>query len=285
MPANVTLRQTSRQDDVNFFRLTLFCIAVLLSTHAQANTTIILRADQDLTVSALDPKRTESAMTRHILSAGIGYTNRAGRMQGYMRFDLGEIPRNDWKTQISIDSAYLHLFVLAHSLTYEDERYDEKRYLMSISGCHDSSWLETEMAWSTRVCADGGRPQDAKIIDGEHLPAQHTWDVTEQFSRLPATSQDGVTLIADAQRLLSCSRDPLEGIGCPDFPEKRGFLNIASRNREAFGISVMPRVVVSYSERPTPLMTYANSTLAVISAVGVLLGLYGGVRSLRRRKA
>jgi hypothetical protein len=218
-----------------------------------------------------------------MLSAGIGFTDRPGRLQGYMRFDLNEVPRSDWKTRISIDSAQLYLFILSHALTYEDKRYDPKRYLMSIRGCDESSWLETEMAWNTRVCPDGGRPQDAKIIDVDHLPAQYTWNVTEQLNRSHAHGHDGTTLIVDAQRLLSCPRDPLEGIGCPDFPDRRGFLWIASRNREEFGISVVPRVVLSYSENPTLLITYVSSTIAVLSALGMLLGLYGGLRSLRKR--
>ena len=259
----------------------MLCFSLLHAGRASADT-VILRAEQDLTVSELHPQRAEFAGTEHILSAGIGFTNRAGRIQGYMRFALTEIPTSTWMHQTSIDSAVLHLFVLAHSLTFDDERYKGKLYLMNISSCDDATWREEELTWESRTCADDAVSQDAKIIDGELLPSQQTFDVTEAFDRALARGDGGVTVIADSQRLLQCSRDPLEGIGCPDF-EQRGFLNVASRERQDFRVSVVPRVVVSYSQRPTSMMTYVNSTLAVLSALAMLLGLYGGVRSLRRR--
>jgi hypothetical protein len=263
----------------------LICVtSFLIGANALAATTVILPADQDVTLSELHPSRAETKKTAHSLSAGIGFTTRSGRMKGYMHFQLDEIPRSDWRSDVTIDSAVLKLFVLAHTLTYEDKRYDGKRYLMSVSGCDASSWLETTMSWESRVCADGERPQDAIIIDGEHLPASHDWNVTEQFHRQMTAGRNGVTLIADSQRLLTCSRDPLDGIGCPDFPDQRGFLRFASRERSEFGISVVPRVVVLYSKQPTQLISYIGSTLAILSALGMLLGLYSGVKNLQQRK-
>ena len=266
-------------------RILLICtIAVLVNADALAATTVILRADQDVTLSELRPQRAETPEMSHSLSAGIGFTNRSGRMKSYLHFNLDDIPRSNWRSEVSIESATLRLFVLAHTLTYEDERYDGKRYLVSVSGCNASPWLETALSWETRDCKGGGRPQDAKLVDGDHLPASYDWNVTEQFHRKMTARRDGVKLIADAQRLLSCSRDPLDGVGCPDFPDQRGFLRFASSERGKFGISVVPRVIVSYSVRPTPLISYAGSTLASLSALGMLLALYSGIKNLRQRR-
>jgi len=259
---------------------------VTVSHPAHPSKTLVVRAEQDMTVSETHPNTAQNETTKHTLSAGIGRGGRPvreGRSRTYVRFDLGALPKPNALQSVSIDTATLHLFVLAHALTPQNQHFMGKRYLVSVGSCRSSDWSESTMSWETRLCADEWVSLDTKIVDGDSLPAPHTWNVTEEFERAVSAGLPHATLIVDAQRLLNCSRDPLEGRGCPDV-ERVGFLRFASRERVDFGISVVPRVVVSYSKLPTSLMTYLTSTLAVLSAIAMLVGLYGAIRGLRKRK-
>lgn len=264
----------------------LACYIVLLlitaSTPAWASKKLIVPSDQDVTVSETHP---DGPINKR-LHAGVGRGGspvRLGRSRSYLRFNLGAIPRPDLLRGVSIDTATLHIFVLAHALTPKNRNFNGKRYLVSVSSCASSNWSEATMTWKTQVCADGEISQDTKIVDGDMLPAPHTWDVTQEFEQAVSAGFDHATLIIDSQRLLNCSRDPLEGQGCPDV-ERVGFLRFASRERVDFGISVVPRVVISYSEYPTSFRSYVSSTLAVLSAIAMLLGLYGAIRGFRKRR-
>lgn len=269
-----------------YFASYIVLLLIAASTPAWASKKLIVPVDQDMTVSEIHPDSPQREITKHTLDAGVGRGGspiREGRVRSYLRFDLGAIPRPDLLRSVSVDTATLHIFVLAHALTPENQNFKGKRYLVSVSSCASSSWSESTMTWETRVCANGEVSQDTKIIDGDGLPAPHTWDVTQEFERAVSAGFDHTTLIIDAQRLLNCSRDPLEGRGCPDV-ERVGFLRFASRERVDFGISVLPRVVISYSEHPTSFMSYVSSTLAVLSAIAMFVGLYGAIRGLRKRK-
>lgn len=252
---------------------------------ALAGSRTLLLADQDLTVSEMHPDSAQRETTRHTLDAGIGRGGRPlreGRSSAYLRFDLSAIPPSGWLEETSIDAAELRLFALAHALTPADERFVGKRYLVSAGSCADTDWSESEMSWNTRVCQGGQQPQDTRIIDGDLLPAPVLLEVSQAVAQAASDGQRAITLIVDAQRLLNCPRDPLQGRGCPD-AEQIGFLRFASRERADFGLSVVPQVVVRYTVQPTALMQFVSTTLAVLSAIGMLLGLYGAVKGLRRR--
>lgn len=273
----------------NMQRLALMAVVLFLFTDlppATASTKLFLLADQDMTVSEMHPDNSQGQVTQHTLDAGIGRGGRPvreGRSSSYLRFNLSAAPKAGWFKNVSVDTAKLHLFVLAHALTPEDQHFVGKRYLVSVSSCANSDWSESTMTWKTRVCQTQGVSQDTKIVDGDALPAPSVWDVTQAFDQAISSGRDDVTLIIDAQRLLKCSRDPLEGRGCPDV-EQIGFLRFASRERADFGLSVVPRVVFTYSVHPTPLMQFASSTLAVLSAVAMLAAIYSAVGSGKKRK-
>ncbi len=273
---------------LNMQRLSLMVVLFLLADlpPASASTRLFLLADQDMTVSEMHPDSPQLQNTQHTLNAGVGRGGspvREGRSSSYLRFNLSTIPKAGWFENVSIDAAKLHLFVLTHALTPEDQHFIGKRYFVNVSSCVNSDWSESTMTWETRVCQAERVSQDTKIIDGDTLPAPSSWDVTQEFGSAVSAGLDYVTLIVDSQRLLNCSRDPLEGRGCPDV-EQVGFLRFASRERVNFGLSVVPRVVLTYSEHPTSFMQFASSMLAVLSAMAMLVGLYSAVESFRKRK-
>lgn len=274
---------------LNVQRLTLMVVVLFFFADlplALASTRLLLLADQDMTVSEMHPDSPQWQITQHTLDAGVGRGGspvREGRSSSYLRFNLSAIPKAGWLENVSVDAAELHLFVLAHALTPEDQHFIGKRYLVSVNGCANSDWSESTMTWKTRVCQDERVSQDTKIVDGNTLPVPSSWDVTQELGRAVSAGFNHVTLIVDAQRLLNCSRDPLEGRGCPDV-EQVGFLRFASRERVDFGLSVVPRVVLTYSEHPTSFMQFASSMLATLSAIAMLVGLYSAVKSIRKRK-
>lgn len=246
-----------------------------------ADTRIFLPVDQDLTVSELHPSSAQREKTKHSLDSGVGRgIDKTGRSVSYLRFKLTNLPRSGWLSTVLLDSAQLNLFVLSHGLTPSGEQFAGRRYLASVSSCDETNWSELEMTWDSRVCKTDGVLQDSQIADADKLPAPISWDVTQVFSQAASTGDQLVTLLVEANRLLNCSRDPLEGLGCPDVRQV-GFLRFASKERK-FGSSIVPRVSITYSIRPTLLKEIGAFIIGLLSVTATLVGLYTAFQTKRK---
>lgn len=254
--------------------LAIFLLALFACTPMSlADTRLFLPADQDLTVSELHPYSAQREMTKHSLDSGVGRgIDQTGRSVSYLRFKLTDVPRSGWLNTVLVDSAQLNLFALSHGLTPAGENFAGRRYLASVSSCDETIWSELKMTWDSRVCKTNGVLQDTQIADADRLPAPVSWDVTQVFSQAVFTGEQLVTLLVEANRLLNCSRDPLEGLGCQDV-EQVGFLRFASKERE-FGSSIVPRVSLTYSKQPTLLKEIGAFLIGLLSVTATLVGLY-----------
>ena len=244
---------------------------------ASAEGRLIVTAEADVFISEATPDRPETKITKHLLSAGIGRGQKKGRLVSYLRFDLNKVPDSSPLNKISIDSGQLRLFAHSFGLASQD-----KRFLVSISYCPESTWSESTITWNSRVCQDGSEGEDSVIIDGNDLPRIYTWDVTRSLVQVTMNGDSKVTFVVEAHRLLDCPRDPIEGKGCPDV-EWVGHVRFSSRERSRFGVSAVPTLVISHSSHPTTLMSFLNSMVAVLSAIGVAAGLYEFVRRTRNK--
>lgn len=198
-------------------------------------------------------------------------------MVTYLRFDLSDVPDSHLLNKVSIDSGQLRLFAHSFGLANED-----KRFWVSVSYCPDSTWSESTTTWNSRACQDGSQGEDSVIIDGGDLPRIYTWDVSRSLAQVTVTGDPKITFVLEAHRLLDCSRDPIEGKGCPEV-EWVGHVRFSSRERSRFGVSAVPTLVISHSSHPTTLMSFLNSMLAVLSAIGVAVALYECVRRARSK--
>ena len=245
---------------------------------AAAQGRLIVTAEADVFISEATPDRPATKTTKHLLSAGIGRGQKKGRLISYLRFDLNKVPHSTLLNKISIDSGQLRL--LAHSFGLASQ---DKRFLVSVSYCPESTWSESAMTWNSRVCQYGSDGEDSVIIDGRELPRIYMWDVTRSLALVTMNGDSKVTFVVEAHRLLDCPRDPIEGKGCPDV-DWVGHVRFSSSERSRFGVSAVPTLVVSHSSHPTTLMNFLNSMVAVLTALGVAAGLYEFVRRGRSKR-
>ncbi len=259
----------------------VLCWTILLSFigSTQAENKLIVTAEADVSVSEDNPDRLPTRVTEHLLSAGIGRGKKEGRLVSYLKFDLSEIPDSSLFHYISIDSGKLSL--LAHSFGLAGK---DKRFIVPVNYCPDTNWSEDKLTWNSRVCKDGLEGEDSVIIDGKDLPKIFKWDVTKGIALAKANGNSKVTLVVEAYRLFDCSRDPLEGKGCKDDAKWVGAVRFASSERSKFGVSVMPNLMISHSSHPTAILRFLNSTIAILSAIGVAAGLYELFRRKRNKK-
>jgi len=248
-------------------------VAVLLglASFACAQTRVLLMAEADAYVSEALPDVAPIEEVSHILSAGIGSSG--GRILSYLRFDLDLIPTSGVFHRVIVESSELRLLAIDYGVANPDVRF-----LVNVSYCPDSEWVEQEMTWNTRPCREEAEGEDSVIL--EHygqLPRIYKWDVTRSVARAKEEGKTSVTFLIEAHRLLDCSRDPLEGIGCEE-ENWIGFARFTSKERSQFGVSAVPTLMVTHSSHPTPLLSFLNTMLAVLSAIGVIVGLYGAIR-------
>lgn len=241
---------------------------------------LIVTAEADVSVFEASPDRVPTRKTEHLLSAGIGRGVKEGKFISYLKFDLSEIPDSTLFHYISIDSTKLSLLAQSFGLADSDEMF-----FVTINSCSDTSWDETKMNWNSRVCTDSMEGEDSRVIHGRDLPRIYSWDITRSIENARDTDDSKITFIVDSF-LLHRGEGAREIVRGERFgPEDSvGFVRFWSRERVKFGINAVPTLTIKYSSHPTAFLKFLNSTGAILSAIGVVAGLYEFFRRKKNKK-
>ncbi len=260
----------------------VFCWIILLSLvgTVRADNKLVVTAEADVFVSEANPDKSQMSETQHLLSAGIGRGLKEGRLISYLKFDLSEIPDSTFFHYISIDSGKLSLLAQSFGLADSDERF-----FVTVNSCPDTTWDETKMNWNSRVCTDTMEGEDSIVIHGKDLPRIYTWDITRSIKNARETDDSKVTFIVDSF-LLHRGEGAREIVRGERFGPKDGvgFVRFWSRERVKFGINAVPTLTIKHSSNPTAFLKFLNSTIAILSAIGVAAGLYEFFRRKRNKK-
>jgi hypothetical protein len=240
-----------------------------------AASTVIVTAEADLFVFEGDPDGNASP---HGLAAGRGRGPKEGAMITYLRFDLTAIPHSTYFSNTSVDRAMLSLFAQSSGLASADDRF-----FVSVARCSVDAWVEDRMTWNTRVCKTLEQADDMVIVDSASLPYLVRWDVTRSVGR---AAQEGrkLTFAVTAfkiPRVVAGAREivPGEKFG----PEMDvGFVRFWSRERIALSSRAVPTLTIAYSQPDTRLVQFVGSVLAILSAISLLLGLWGVAKRIWR---
>lgn len=246
----------------------------------------VIRADADATVTKV--RGDINSGDKVILAAGISQSPQRGPSRTYIRFDLSNIPATLLTKEIAIESAELRLFAQSTALVGKDDR----RFLVTVGHCL-GEWDEHTITWNSQPCEDTTLGADTQVIDGNDFPRVYSWNVTQSVSDVLVNSAPKISFVIDALSFKV-------GIGSRDIVSearqnprvhdqekdshsvKPGFVRLWSRERDDFGASAVPTLIVDYSTRPTVFAQAVGTFLSVLSAIGVVVGLYEGVRAMRR---
>lgn len=227
-------------------------------------------AEADAEVSEALPQTPKEQHNLKLLSVGKGRGLKEGSLISYVRFDLSPLPTSDWLSSTSI--AHSQLSLLAQSFGLAEK---EDRFFVTVSSCTENDWEEAHLTWETRVCRKTRQEGDSTIIQGRDLPAVYTWNVTENVSRAHALGIRKLTFVIEAFLMQNNPRE----IVPQEVPV--GFVRFWSRERVKFGANAVPTLTVKHESSPTRLVEMMSSSIAVLSAFGVLLGLYQGFLKFR----
>ncbi len=247
---------------------------------ALAENKLIVTAEADVSVFESNPDRVPTRKTEHLLSAGIGRGQKEGKFISYLKFDLSDIPDSTFFHYISIDSAKLSLLAQSFGLADSDERF-----FVTVNSCSDTTWNETKMNWNSRVCTDSMKGEDSIVIHGKDLPRIYSWDITRSIENARDTDDSKITFIVDSF-LLHQGEGAREIVRGERYgPEDNiGFVRFWSRERVKFGINAVPTLTIKHSSHPTAFLKFLNSTIAILSAIGVAAGLYEFFRRKKNNK-
>ncbi len=255
----------------------ILCWVVLLSFTGSiwADKKLSILAEADVFVNEAVPDVKLKETIKHILTAGIGKNNT--KIISYLKFDLSEIPDSTLFHYISIDSGKLSL--LAQSCIAESG----VRFFVTVNSCPDTTWDDKEMTWNSRACtADTIEGEDSIVIHDNDLPRIYTWDITRSIEKARKRGGSKITYIIDSFPLsqVKGARDIVHGerFGPKD---EFGFVRFWSRERVKFGINAVPTLSIKHSSHPTAFLKFLNSTIAILSAIGVAAGLYEFFRRKR----
>ncbi len=260
----------------------IFCWVVLLGFigSARADNKLVVTAEADVSVFEASPDRVPTRETEHLLSAGIGRGVKEGKFISYLKFDLSEIPDSTLFHYISIDSGKLSLLAQSFGLADSNERF-----FVTVNSCSNTTWDESKMNWNSRVCTSTMEGEDSIVIHGKDLPRIYTWDITRSIKNVRETDDSKVTFIVDSF-LLHRGEGAREIVLGERFGPKDdvGFVRFWSRERVKFGINAVPTLTIKHSSHPTAFLKFLNSTIAILSAIGVAAGLYEFFRRKRGKK-
>jgi len=254
----------------------LLAVALLPSTIFAGSTTVVT-AEADLHVFEGNPDANANAQ---VLSVGIGRGVREGAQITYLRFDLTSIPHSTYFRDTLVDRATLSLLAQSFGLASAEDRF-----FVSVARCSVDAWDEDQMTWNTRVCQTPGQADDMVIVDYASLPYLARWDVTRSVGR---AAQEGrkVTFVITAFRIpraLAGAREIVPGEKGGPSPDV-GFVRFWSRERVTLSSSAAPTLTIAYSQPDTRLMQFVSSVLAILSALSLVLGLWGGVKRMWRKR-
>ena len=169
---------------------------------------------------------------------------------------------------------------------------DNRRFLVTVGHC-DGRWDESSITWDTQPCESTAIGADTQVIDGNDFPRVYGWDVTQSVSDVRVGPSSQISFVIDARSfrvgigtrdIVADTRQTARGRG--QQPEssamKPGFVRIWSRERDNFGASAVPTLLVDYSTRPTTFAQAVATFLSVLSAIGLAVGLYQGIRAMRK---
>ena len=257
---------------------TLASVAIVMPLKALAAPTEIIHAQADVFVF-----EGNSSNTNHLplLQAGIGRGRDVGRLLTYLRFDMANVQKSSLISKTRVTQATISLFAQSLGLATVDSRF-----FVSIAPCWDSNWDEAGMSWSNRVCPDPAQPEDIVVIDGADLPQLFRWDVARSLAEAVRRGETRVTFIVSAFRLNKLRGGEREIIPGERFgPEESvGFVRFWSHERAVLGGTVAPTLLITYEQEDTELTRFVKTTVAIISALGVILGIWEGLRRFRGAK-
>jgi len=252
-----------------------FLLSVLvqsLSSSVWASSEIKILAEADAEVFEALPNTPKEQHNLKLLSAGKGRGRKEGSFISYVRFDLNPLPKSDWLSTTAITHSQLSLLAQSFGLAKEEERF-----FVTVSSCTENDWEEALFTWETRVCRETRQEGDSTIIQGQDLPAVYTWNVTENVSRAHVQGERKLTFVIEAFLMQNNPRE----IVPRDVPI--GFVRFWSRERVKFGANAVPTLTVKHESSSTRLVEMTSSSIAVLSALGVLLGLYQGFLKFRKK--
>lgn len=259
------------------YRLAFLFVFITQSGAVLGDARIVLLAEADVDVFEATPDRTEPITG--LLSVGVGRGLKVGRLISYIRFDLSRLPLSNLIDDLSIESAQLRLLAQSFGLA----SLENSRFFVTVSACADNNWSEATMTWKNRVCKEDLQGEDSLVVQGKNLPAVFTWDVTQSIAKAHAQNAGKVTFVIKAFLLQQASREIIPGQRFG--PESSvGFVRFWSRERSDYGVSAVPTLVVNHSTSSTVFVDFIRSLAAILSAIGVAFGIYGVIRTTRKRR-
>jgi hypothetical protein len=257
----------------------LLTLIFLPSLPVMAESTTAVIAEADVSVFGGNPDENSHALP--ILQAGIGRAREEGALHTYLRFDLASIPNSTYLRNTFVDRATLTL--LAQSFGLADSK---DRFFVSVVRCPADDWVEDRMTWNTRVCKKLGQADDMVIIDHAQLPHLSRWDVSRSVARAAEEGRKKVTFVITAFKLPleipPGAREIVPGERFGPTPSV-GFVSFWPRERVALSASAAPTLTVVYSRFDTRLVQFVSSVLAILSALGLILGVWEGVKRFWRK--
>lgn len=254
--------------------LSLYLSTMTPAVYAESSRTII-HSEADVFVYEGDPDRNAAyPPINYLLQAGF----RDGGIVSYLRFDLNKIPRSNLSDIVEVDSAELRMLAQSTFGTTD-------RFFVTTNYCDDNSWTDTEITWNKRVCRDSLMGEDSVVVDAQELPKVYAWDVTRSITNARAEGHSRITFVITAFPL-SVEHDMIERDIVPGQPlgpkdnQTYGFVRFWSKEREYFGISAAPTLIVAYTTSPSVMINSLNIIAIVLPILGAV---WGGLSWIRGR--
>ncbi|EAR21678.1 DNRLRE domain-containing protein [Nitrococcus mobilis] len=257
----------------------LSAAVVMMPATALAVSTEIIPAQADVYVFEGNPDGNTASIA--LLQAGVGRGRKVGRIVAYIRFGLADIPKSSFFKKTRVTRATVSLFAQSTGLARADSHF-----LVSVARCSDSSWIEAKMAWSNRACPALEQAEDVVAIDGTELPQLFQWDVAQSVSKAVRSGGSRLTFVVSAFRIPKLTGGEREIIPEEQFGSKEsvGFVRFWSRERAGFGRTGVPTLRVTYEREDTELARFMKTIVAIVSALGAFLGIWGSLRRFTHRQ-
>ncbi len=265
----------------------LLSVAILAITATLADAArVTVPASEDATVTQV--KGDMPRGSNEILFVGVTQSPERGLSRGYFKFPLGALGQSGLLSQTVIERATLRLFAQSTGMVSDGS------FLVTVSDCV-GAWDEAAITWNNQPCLDTGFGVDTRVLDREAFPDVFEWDVTQSVAEAFAEQRPELTLIVDARwfDVQVGTRDIINdndrggrgrGRGTSEASLEAGFVRFWSREREEFGASVMPTVAIEYSTEPTATSNAATIFVSVLTAIALALGVYQGLRELKKSR-